>query len=87
MIKIHYTEHFVEKVNGLSPEIKKALKNKLTLMIKNPRHPSLRTKKIQGHEGIFEASITMGIRLTWQYAEDGILLRNIDEHDKALRNP
>lgn len=29
----------------------------------------------------------MGIRMTWEYSEDGILLRNIDKHDKALNNP
>lgn len=87
MIKIHYTEYFIEKVGELSPEIKKVLKNKLSLMIENPRYPSLRAKKIKGLEGIFEVSITMGIRMTWEYTEDGILLRNIDKHDKALRNP
>lgn len=87
MIKIHYTEYFIEKVSGLSPEIKKALRKKLSLMMENPRHPSLRAKKVKGIEGIFEASITMGIRMTWEYTEDGIMLRNIDEHDKALKNP
>ncbi|ERM92946.1 hypothetical protein O163_02630 [Caldanaerobacter subterraneus subsp. yonseiensis KB-1] len=44
-------------------------------------------KKIQGTENIFEASITMNIRMTWQYCKDGILLRNIGEHDKTLKNP
>ena len=66
---------------------RRALKNKLELMIENPRHPSLRTKKIQGQDNIFEASITMDIRITWQYTEDGILLRNIGEHDRTLKNP
>ena len=56
-------------------------------MIENPRHPSLRVKKIQGQAAIFEASITMSIRLTWQYSEDGILLRNIGEHDQTLKKP
>jgi mRNA-degrading endonuclease YafQ of YafQ-DinJ toxin-antitoxin module len=57
------------------------------MMMHNPRHPSLHTKKIQGHEDIFEASITMDIRMTWQYMDDGILLRNIGEHDKTLKKP
>jgi mRNA interferase RelE/StbE len=25
--------------------------------------------------------------MTWQYYKDGILLRNIGEHDKTLKNP
>ncbi len=29
----------------------------------------------------------MNIRMTWQYYKDDILLRNIGEHDKTLKNP
>jgi len=86
-MNIYYSQLFVEKTKLLSIEARRALKNKLELMIENPRHPSLRTKKIQGQDNIFEASITMDIRITWQYTEDGILLRNIGEHDRTLKNP
>lgn len=86
-MKIEYSENFLINVKELSYEIQKALKKKLELMIENPRHPSLRTKKVQGQKDIFEASITMDIRMTWQYTEYGIFLRNIGEHDKTLKNP
>lgn len=84
---VHYTELFQEKVKQLPVEVKRALRSKLELMVENPRHPSLRVKKIQGQTGIFEASITMSVRMTWQYSEDGILLRNIGEHDQTLKKP
>jgi hypothetical protein len=29
----------------------------------------------------------MSIRMTWEYFEDGILLRNIGEHDRTLKRP
>ena len=86
-MNVYYTELFEQKVKELPVEIKKVLLAKLDLMIENPRHPSLRVKKIQGQAAIFEASITMSIRLTWQYSEDGILLRNIGEHDQTLKKP
>jgi mRNA interferase RelE/StbE len=86
-MNIYYSELFAQKVELLSLETKRALKNKLELMMENPQHPSLRTKKIMGAGNIFEASITMSIRMTWQYTEDGILLRNIGEHEKTLKNP
>lgn len=86
-MKFYYSTLFSEKVSKLPPEIRKMLKQKLELLSKNPYHPSLRTKKIQGTKGIFESNITMGIRLTWQYADDGIILRNVGEHDKTLKNP
>ena len=86
-MNIYYSELFKEKIKLLDKKIKKVLRNKIKLMINNPYHPSLRTKKIQGTLNIFEASITMGYRLTWQYYQDGILLRNIGEHDFTLKNP
>ena len=86
-MNVYYTELFEQKVKELPVERKKVLRAKLDLMIENPRHPSLRVKKIQGQAAIFEASITMSIRLTWQYSEDGILLRNIGEHDQTLKKP
>lgn len=56
-------------------------------MDQNLKHPSLRTKKTKGSSDIYEASVTTGCRMTWQYYKDGILLRNIGEHDKTLKNP
>ncbi|OAA91022.1 hypothetical protein CLCOS_06570 [Clostridium coskatii] len=63
--------------------------DKFTKFIKHPYaefHPSLRIKRIQDIINIFEMIITMDVRETWQYIEDGILLRNIGKHDKTLGN-
>jgi len=85
---IIYSENFKCKVEQLSVEVRKQLKSKLQIMIENPRHPSLRTKKLKGRSNnIFEASINMDIRITWEYIEGGVLLRNIGEHDETLKNP
>ncbi len=86
-MRFYYSDLFKQKVELLEPQIKKALKNKLELMYQNPKHPSLRTKRVQGTTDIYEASINMSCRMTWQYYEDGILLRNIGQHDKTLKNP
>lgn len=76
-MRFYYSDLFKEKIQQLDINIKKALKNKLELMEQNAKHPSLRTKKIQGTDDIYEASINMSYRVTWQYYKDGILLRNI----------
>jgi len=86
-MNIYYSELFAAKVRQLPLEARRVLKKKLELLMENPQHPSLRTKKIQGQTSIFEVSINMDIRMTWQYTEDGILLRNIGKHDKTLKNP
>jgi len=86
-MRFYYSDLFKQKVALLEPQIKKALKTKLELMYQNPKHPSLRTKRVQGTTDIYEASITMSYRMTWQYYEDGILLRNVGEHDKTFKKP
>jgi hypothetical protein len=86
-MNVYYSELFDDKGKELPVEVRRALKNKLELLLENPRHPSLRSKKIQGQDNIFDSSITINIRMTWQYTGDGILLRNIGAHDQTLKNP
>lgn len=81
------SDRFKENYQKLNDEIKKKVKVKLKQMAENPMHPSLRTKRVQGTQHVFEASINMSIRMTWQYVESGILLRNIGEHDITLKSP
>jgi mRNA interferase RelE/StbE len=82
-----YTERFKKSYKKLSTEERKALQKKLALVSTNPHHPSLRTKKIQGAEDIFECSVNMAIRMTWQYDGKSIVLRVVGDHDEVLKNP
>jgi mRNA interferase RelE/StbE len=82
-----YTRRFKKSYKKLDQDEKKTLQKKLSLMSKNPHHPSLRTKKVQGTNDLFECTLTMGLRLTWQYEGESILLRVIGEHDEVLKNP
>ena len=84
---IFFSERFKKDYKLFSGDIKKIIKAKLKVLSENPHHPSLRTKKIKGKEDIFETSINMIIRMTWNYHEDKILLRAIGEHDKTIKNP
>ncbi len=86
-MNIYFSDLFLQSVKDLPDEAKRTLRKKLDIIADNPRHPSLRTKKIKGREDVFEATITMAIRLTWEYYEDGILLRNIGGHDRTLKRP
>ncbi len=87
-MKFVYSDSFKKNVSELSCDEKKILKEKLILISQNLKHPSLRTKTIQGRKDIFESTVTMAIRLNWQYLKDDILLlRKIGPHDKTLKNP
>jgi mRNA-degrading endonuclease YafQ of YafQ-DinJ toxin-antitoxin module len=82
---ISRSDRFIKELHKL---IKKGIltvdqvENFLRMIADNPRPPSLRVKKIQGTETIFEASVNMSVRATFQYIKpDTIYLRNIGEHD------
>lgn len=63
------------------------VRQKLELLIpSNLTHPSLRVKRIKGTEGIWEASIDMAHRFTFEKIEGGIRLRVIGPH-AILDNP
>lgn len=46
-LKITYTKRFSKHYLNLNNKEKELFKEKLDTFIKNPRHPSLRTKKIK----------------------------------------
>ena len=82
-----FTARFRKAYKKLSEADRRTAQKKLVLMSENPHHPSLRTKKVQGTENIFECRITMAIRMTWQYEGNSILLRLIGDHDEVLKKP
>jgi mRNA-degrading endonuclease YafQ of YafQ-DinJ toxin-antitoxin module len=66
----------------LTGQEKKQIARKLTALSENPLHPSLRTKRVQGADGLFEASINMDMRVIWYYElEEMIILVDIGHHD------
>ena len=53
---------------------------KLALYEKEPRHPSLRVKKLNGTTDIWEMSVTKKCRITFRREGGVVLLRNIGSH-------
>jgi mRNA-degrading endonuclease YafQ of YafQ-DinJ toxin-antitoxin module len=82
-----FTARFKKSYKQLAERDQKTIKKKLDLMSRNPHHPSLRTKKVQGTDGIFECSITMSIRATWEYEGESNRLRVVGDHDEVFKNP
>jgi mRNA-degrading endonuclease YafQ of YafQ-DinJ toxin-antitoxin module len=76
------TKRFEKHFKTLTAQEKQLLMKKLVLLAENPTHPSLRTKRIQGAEDLFECSVNMDIRIIWYY-EGGkmIILLDVGHHD------
>ena len=61
MYKLKYTKEFERDLKKLSAVEQKQTANKLKLLMQNPFYPSLRTKKVQGLDNVFEMSVNMSI--------------------------
>lgn len=81
-----FAKQFQLLVRGDRPLAKQVEKTVEYLLRFPPAHPALRMKKIQGTRDIYECSVNMDIRMTFEFSDpETILLRNIDHHDPALK--
>jgi len=77
-----FTPRFQKHYKTLSEQEKNRLRKKLELLSKDPAHPSLRTKRIQGTEKLYECSVNMDIRIIRYYEGDTmIILLDVGHHD------
>ena len=82
MYSLEYTKAFEKSIKKLSAIEQRTTAEKLKILVENPLHPSLRTKKVQRLKDVYESSINMDIRILWQYKGNKIiLLLNICHHD------
>ncbi len=85
-MKIAFTKPFIRDYQGLPAHIQKQIDEQIERLLDNPRHPSLRMKKMEGHPSVWEIRITGGYRLTLQIDDDTYLLRRVGSHD-ILKRP
>ncbi len=86
-MKILRSPRFDRAYRKLPEEVKNSFRKKARLLLDSGyTHPSLRIKKIKGTPHIWEASIDMNHRFTFEKIKDGIRLRVIGEH-KIIENP
>jgi len=85
-MKIQTIRPFDKDYQDLPDSIKHQAEKQLSLFLKNPHHPFLKIKKIQGHPGIWEGRITQNYRFTFQIEDDLYILRRIGTHN-ILKTP
>ena len=82
MYKLEYSKAFAKNLKKLSANEQRSVAIKLRILVENPLHPSLRTKKVQRLKDVYEISINMDIRVLWMYKGNRlILLLQIGHHD------
>ncbi len=84
---------FKKAYKTLPKEIQEKADKAFLLFVQNPRHPSLRVKKMQGYEGIWECRVDRSYRITFEYDKDDesgesiCRFRNIGTHDILEKAP
>jgi len=85
-VRFERTERFKRAYLELDDQKRQAVKKAVRLMATDIRHPSLRVKKLQGTRDIWEARASAGLRITFTWVGDLLILRNCGEHDMTLRH-
>jgi len=75
-----FTEPFQRDYKDLPNTVKRALDKALKFLFENPRHPSLRAKKLPGTD-IWYARISRAYRFTFQYENGTMILRRAGTHN------
>ncbi len=81
--KLAPTKQFIKMLNAQPQSLEKQITKALQLLQENPAHPSLRSKKYQSIEGVWESSVNMKYRILWQYGDlqpHTIVLLAIGDH-------
>ena len=87
-LKLTLTERFRKSALELEPDTREKLKKQVGLLAADPRHPSLRVKKIKGTASVFEARVDLDFRFTSEYgARHEIILRVVGPLDPTLKKP
>ena len=76
-----FSKRFKKEFKKLPQNIQKSFYEKLSLLLQNILHPSLRVRRIQGTKNRWEGSVTMKYRFTFELIEDTIIFRAIGTHD------
>lgn len=87
-MKIDFAKNFRKKLQKLDVKTQNLFFKKLEYFKKDFRHPSLRVKKMRGYSNpeIWELSLTMDFRATFEIREASLFFRKIGNHE-TLKNP
>ena len=79
--KLIIAKGFEKNLKGLSYTEQKQVAIALKYLQVNPRHPSLRSKKVKGLTNVFESSVNMDIRILWKHkGQEIILVLDVGHH-------
>jgi len=76
------TPHFERNYAKAPPEVQRAFDKQSLLLLQNLHHPSLRAKKYDERQGLWQARVNKGWRFYFLIRDDAYLIVNIIPHPK-----
>ncbi len=77
-----FTHRFREQYADASPDIRRAFDRHLGLLLQNLRHPSLRAKKYDEANDIWQARVTRGWRFYFRIEADTYVILSLIPHPR-----
>ncbi len=81
-MKLRFTERADRDYAGLGPALRKALKKQLGFLLGNLKHPSLRAKKYDETNDIWQARVNRNWRFYFVIRGDEYVILSIIQHPK-----
>ncbi len=81
-MKTHFTERAMNDFVALPAKLQTLTKKQLNLLLQDLRYPSLRTKKYDESQDIWQARISRGWRLYFKIEGDTYIILTIKKHPK-----
>lgn len=79
-MEIERTDRFKKDYVQLPSKIKDLVDKKIKILVKNPKHPSLRIHKIKKKKGWFELSVTRNYRIIFEIETNLYRLLAVGSH-------
>jgi mRNA interferase RelE/StbE len=80
-MNLYFTRSFEKDYSKLPEKIQNSIDKQLVLLLDNPYHPSLHSKKIKGTPNLWELRISKGYRLSYEMTDDSIIILRAGTHD------
>ncbi len=87
VLDLEFTSKYKRARRKKTQDLRNSIDECVNLLSKNPRHPGLHTHRVRGRKGVWQAYIDEANRVTFQYGDNSIILRNNCTHDVPKKSP
>lgn len=81
-MNVRFTEPFLQNFRKLPPSVKGKFEKQMIFLAQNLRHPSLRAKKYNEEQDIWQARADKSYRFYFQIKQETYIILNIIKHPK-----